>query len=67
MFTINLEDGREAPSNASNAYSSTHSLKRLTIQQQHTGRVKNVITEKILQCFPLETILFLIKSNVRNI
>ena len=59
MFTINLEDGREAPSNASNAYSSTHSLKRLTIQQQHTGLVKNVIiTEKIFQCFHLETMLF---------
>ena len=51
-----------------NAYSSTHSLKRLTIQQQHTGWVKKCNYHgKNLAMLSFRNNVILIKSNVRNI
>ena len=46
-----------------NAYSSTHSLKRLTIQQQHTVKECNYHEKNLA----IRNNIILIKSNVRNI
>ena len=51
-----------------NAYSSAHSLKRLTIQLQHTGLVKKCNYHgKNLSMLSFRNNIILIKFNVRNI